>query len=172
MFDCAYGSNSLLVQWCPVKMSGCAYGRNSPLSQVRSITKAFLFLLRVRLANNSRLIIVGAAVSFVRVLAMATVVFSAVFRLMANMSTELPHRTLQSRHLRGALPGCSTQRVLVSIQIGPDMEHSMMLSGVYLFIVRVITNKYPVTRDIAVYNARIYAVNGVLVWAVFRSEGG
>ena len=91
---------------------------------------------------------------------------------MADMSTELPHSTLQSRHLRGALPGCSTQRVLVSIQIGPDMEHSMVLSGVHLFIVHMITNEDPVTSDIAVYNARLYAVNGVVVRAVFGSEGG
>ena len=71
-----------------------------------SIAKAFIFLLRVRLANKSRLILVGAAVSFVRVLATATVVgvFSAVVRVMSDISTELPHRTLQSRHLRGALP--------------------------------------------------------------------
>ena len=70
------------------------------------------------LANRSRLILVGSAVSFVRILATATVVFSAVVRLlatttvffsavvrvMADMSTELLHRTLQSRHLRVALP--------------------------------------------------------------------
>ena len=73
MSDCAYGSNSPLGQWGPVKMLGCAYGSNSTLGQVRSITKAFLFLLRVRLANKSRLILVGAAVSFVRVLALVAV---------------------------------------------------------------------------------------------------
>ena len=71
-------------------MSGCAYGSNSPLVQVKSITKAFLFLIRLRLANKSSLILVGAAVSFFRVLATATVVFSAVVRVMADMSTELP----------------------------------------------------------------------------------
>ena len=168
MSDCAYGSNSPWGQWGPVKISGCDYGSNSPLSQFRSITKAFLFFLRVILANKSRLILVGAAVSFVRLLATATVVV----RVMADMRTELPHRTLQSRHLRCALPGCSTQRVLVSIQIGPDLEHSMALSGVHLFIVRVITNKDPVASNIAVNNARLYAVNNVLVRAVFRSEGG
>ena len=86
-----------------------------------SVTKAFLFLVRVRLANKSRLIIVGAAVSFVRILATATVIFTAVVRLIVNTGTELPHRTLQSRHLRGALPGISTQRVLVSLQISPDL---------------------------------------------------
>ena len=149
-----------------------AYGSNSPLGQVKSITKAFLFLLRVRLANKSRLIIVVLAVSFVRVLATATVVFTVVVRVIVNMGTELPHRTLQSRHLRGALPGNSTQRVFVSLQISPDLEHSMALSGVHLFIVRVITNKDPVASDISVYNAWIYAVNGVLVRAFFRSEGG
>ena len=153
-------------------MSGCAYGSNSPLGQVRSNTNAFLFLLRLRLANKSRLILVGASVGFVRVLATATVVFSTVVRVMADMSTELPHRKLQSRHLRGALPGCSTQRVLVRIQIGPDMEHSMTLSGVHFFILRMITNEDPVASDIALYNARIYAVNSVLVRAFFRSEGG
>ena len=61
-------------------MFGCAYGSNSPLGQVRSITKAFLFILRVRLVNNSRLILVGSAVSFVRVLPTATVVLTAVVR--------------------------------------------------------------------------------------------
>ena len=172
MSDCAYDSNSPLDQWGPVKMSGCAYRSNSTLGQVRSITKAFLFLLRVRLANKSRLILVRAAVSFVRVLATATVVFSAFIRVISDMSTELPHRTLQSRHLRGALTGCSTQRVLVSIQIGPDLEHSMALSGVHLFIVNVIINEDPVASDIAVYNSRLCAVNGVLVRAVFGSEVG
>ena len=52
MSDCAYGSKSPLGQWGPVKMSGRAYGSNSPLGQVRSIAKAFLFLLRVRLAKK------------------------------------------------------------------------------------------------------------------------
>ena len=170
--DCAYDRKSPLGQWGPVKKFGCAYRSNSTLGQIRSITKAFLFLLRVRLANKSRLILVGAAVSLVRVFSTATVVFSAVVRVMDDMRPELPHRTLQSRHLRGGLPGCSTQRVLVSIQIGPDLEHSMSLSGVHLFIVHVITNEDPVASDIAVYNARLYAVNGVLVRAVFRSEGG
>ena len=134
-------------------MSGCAYGSNSPLGQVRPIAKAFLFLIRVSLENKSRLILVGAAVSFIRLLATAMVVFSAVVRVMADMSTELLHSTLQSCHFRGALPGCSTQRVLVSIQIVPDLEHSMVLSGVHLFIVHVITNKDPVSSDIDVYNA-------------------
>ena len=135
MSDCAYGSNIPLGEWGPIKMSGCDYGSSSPLGQVMPIAKAFLFLLRVRLANKSKLILVGAAVSSVRVLlvtAMVVVVFSTVVRVMANMSTELPHRTLQSRHLRVALPACSTQRVLVGLQVGPDMEHSMMLSGIHL----------------------------------------
>ena len=155
MSDCAYGSRIPLGRWGPVKLSGCAYRSNSPQGQVRSIAKAFLFLLRVRLANKSRLILVGAAVSFVRVLATATVVFSTFVRVMADISTDLPHSTLQSRHLRGALPACSTQRFLVSLHIGPDMEHSMALSGVHLFIVHVITNKDPIASDIAVYNDRI-----------------
>ena len=94
MSDCAYSSKSPLGQLGTVKMSGCAYGRNSPLGQVRSISNTFLFLLRLRLANKFRLILVGVAVSFVRVLATATVVFSAVARVMADMNTELPHRTL------------------------------------------------------------------------------
>ena len=134
MSDYAYGSNSPLGQWGPVKMSGCDYGSNSPLGQVRSIAKAILFLLRVRLANKSRLILFGAAVNFVRVLATPTfvVVFSTVFRVMANMRTELPHRMLQICHLRVALPACSTQRVLVGLQVGLDLEHSMTLSGIYL----------------------------------------
>ena len=124
MYDYAYGSNSPLDQWGYVKMSGCAYGISSPLGQVMAIVKAFLFLLRVRLANKSRLILVGAAVSFVGVLATATVVvlFSTVFRVMADMSTELLHRTLQSSHLISALPTCSTQRVLVGLQVGPNLE--------------------------------------------------
>ena len=134
MSDFSYGRNSPLDQWGFVKMSGCAYGSRSPLGRVMSIAKVFLFLLKVRLANKSRLILVGAAVSFVRVLAlaMAAVIFSMVARVMADMSTELPHRTLQGRHLRVALPACSTQRVLVSLQVGPDLEHSMTLSGTNL----------------------------------------
>ena len=74
-------------------MSGFAYGSNSSLGQVKSITKAFMILLSVRLANKSRLILVGAAVSFVRLLALATVVviFSAVARVMADPGTELLH---------------------------------------------------------------------------------
>ena len=131
-----------------------------------------MIILSVRLANKSRLILVGAAVSFVRVLATATVVFSAVVRTIVNMSTELPHRTLQGRHLRGALPGNSTQRALVSLQISPDLEHSMALSGVHLFVVRKVINEDPVASDIAVYNNRLQVVNGVLVRAVFSSEGG
>ena len=105
-------------------MSGCAYGSNSPLGQVKSITNTFLILLRVRLANKSRLVLVGVAVSFVRLLATATVVFTAVVRLIVNTGTELPHRTLQSRHLRGVFPGNSTQRALLSLQISPDLEHN------------------------------------------------
>ena len=60
----------------------------------------------------------------------------------------------------------------MSIQIGPDLEHIMALSGVHLFVVRAIINKDTVASDIAVYNAWLYAVNSVLVRAVFRSEGG
>ena len=77
-------------------MSGCAYGSSSPVGQVMSVSKAFLILVRVRLANKSRLIIVGSAVSFVRVLALATVVFifSMVARVMVDTSTELLHSTL------------------------------------------------------------------------------
>ena len=59
-----------------------------------SIAKAFLLLVRVRLANKSGLILVGAAVSFVRVLATATFVLIAVVRVMTDMSTELPHTML------------------------------------------------------------------------------
>ena len=80
MSDCAYSSNSPLGQWGHVNISDCAYGSSSPLGRVNSITNAFLLLLRVRLANNSRLVIVGAAVSFIRVLSMSTVVFTAVVR--------------------------------------------------------------------------------------------
>ena len=106
MSDCAYGSNSPLYLWDSVKISGCAYGSSSPVGRVMSISKAFLILVRVRLANKSRLILVGVAVSFFRVLAPATVVvvFSTVVRLMADMSTELPHSTLQGLYLRVAFP--------------------------------------------------------------------
>ena len=91
MSDCAYVSNSPLSRWDSVKMAGCAYGRSSPIYQVMSIAKAFLLLVRVGLVNKSRLVLVGAAVSFVRVLALATVVvvFSTVVRVMADMSTDL-----------------------------------------------------------------------------------
>ena len=67
---------------------------------------AFLFFVRVGLANQSRLILVGAAVSFFRVLALATVVviFSTVARVMADTGTELLHSMLQGRHLGGAFP--------------------------------------------------------------------
>ena len=140
MSDCAYGRNSPLGQWGPVKMSDCAYRSNSSLGQVKSITKAFLLLLRVRLTDKSRLVLVGAAVSFVRLLAMAMIVFTAVVREIFNTGTELPHRTLQSRHLRGALPGISTHRVLVSLQISPDLEHSMSFSGVHLSVVLEVIN--------------------------------
>ena len=97
MSDCAYGSNSPFCQWGPVKMSDCAYGSISPVGQIMSVSKAFLLLVRVRLANKSRLILVGAAVSFVRVLALATVmvIFRTVARVMADASTELLHSTLR-----------------------------------------------------------------------------
>ena len=87
-------------------MSGCAYGSSSPVGNVMSISKAFLLLVRVILANKSRLVVVGAAVSFVRVLDLATVVvvFSTVARVMADTGTELLHSMLQGRHLRGAFP--------------------------------------------------------------------
>ena len=82
-----------------------------------SISKAFLLLVRVRLANNSRLILVGAAVSFVRVLALAmvVVVFSKIARVMSDMITELLHGTLQRRHLIVVFPAYSNQRVLVGL---------------------------------------------------------
>ena len=77
-------------------MSGCDYGGISPVCQIMSVSKAFLFLVRVRLANKPRLILVGAAVSFVRLLALVTVtvIFSTVVRVMADTSTELLHSTL------------------------------------------------------------------------------
>ena len=131
-------------------MSDCAYRSNSPLGQVKSITNAFLLLLRVGLANKSRLVLVGAAVSLFRVLAAATVVFTAVVREIVNTGTELPYRTLQSRHLRGALPGISTQRVLVSLQISPDLEHSMALSGVHLVFVGEVIDEDPVASYMTV----------------------
>ena len=172
MSDCAYGSNSPLGQWGHFNMSDCAYGSNSPLGQVKSITNAFLLLLRVRLANKSRLVLVGAVISFIRVLTTATFVFTAVVREIFNTGTELPHRTLQIRHIIGAVPGISTQRVLVSLQISPDLEHSMALSGVHMIVVSDVINKYPVASDMTVYNVRLHAVNSVLVREVLRSEGG
>ena len=153
-------------------MSDCAYGSNSPLGQFKSITNSFLLLLRVRLANKSRLVLVGAAVSFIRVLATSTVVFTAVVREIVNTGTELLHRTLQISHLRGALPIISTQRVLVSPQISPDLEHSMVISGVHQIEVRVVINKDPVASDMTVYNVWLHAVNGVLVRAGLRAESG
>ena len=102
-------------------MSDCAYGRNSPIGQGKSITNYFMLLIRVRLVNKFRMVLVGAAVSFIRVLATATFVFTAVVREIVNTGTELPHRTLQSSHLRGALPIIFTQRVLVNPQISPDL---------------------------------------------------
>ena len=87
-------------------------------------------------------------------------------------TTELPHRTLQSRHLRDVLPGISTQRVLVSLQISPDLEHSMAFSGVHFIVVRVVINEYSVASDMTVYNVWLHAVNGILVRAVLRSESG
>ena len=93
-------------------MSGCAYGSSIPIGQIMSVSKAFLFLVRVRLANKPRLILVGAAVSFVRVLALVTVtvtvIFSTIVRVMDDMSTELLHSMLQGRHLRGAFPAYCT----------------------------------------------------------------
>ena len=91
-------------------MSGCAYESISPVGQIMSVSKAFLFLVRVRLTNNPRLILVGAAVIFVRVLTLATVVviFSTVVRVISDTSTELLHSTLQGRHLRGAFPAYIT----------------------------------------------------------------
>ena len=80
MSDCAYVSKRTLGQWGHVNMSDCAYGSNSTLGQVKSITNAFMLLLRVRLANKSRLVLVGADVSFIRVLDTARVVFAAVVR--------------------------------------------------------------------------------------------
>ena len=106
MSDFAYGRNSSLSWRDSVKMSGYAYGSSGPICQVMSITKAFLFLVRVGLANQSRLILVVATVSFVRVLALATVVviFSTVARVMADTITDLLHSMLQGRHLGGAFP--------------------------------------------------------------------
>ena len=106
MSDCAYSSYSSLSWRDSVHMYGCDYWSSGPICQVMSIAMVFLFLVRVGLANQSRLILVGAAVSFVRVFALATVVvvFSTVARVMADMSTELLHSTLQGRHLGGAFP--------------------------------------------------------------------
>ena len=150
MYDCVYGSKSPLGKWGHVNMSDCAYSSNSPLSKGKSITNAFMLLLRVILANKSRLVLVGAAVSSIRVLTMVTVIFTAAVREIVNTGTELPYRTLQSSHLRGALPVISTQRVLVSPPISPDLEHSMALSVVHQIVVRVVINEDPVASDMTV----------------------
>ena len=134
-------------------MFDCAYGSNSPLGQGKSIINAFMLLFVVILTNKSRLVLVGAAVSFIRVLATEAVVFTAFVREIVYTGTELLHRTLQSSHLRGALTVISTQRVLVSPQIIPDLEHSVALSGVHQIAVRVVINKDPVASDMTVYNA-------------------
>ena len=110
------------------------------------------------------------AIRFIRVLATATVIFTAVVMEIFNTGTEVPYRTLQSSHIRGALPVISTQRVLVSPQISPDMEHSMALSGVHQIVVRVVINEDPVASDMTVYNVWLHAVNGVLVRAGLRAE--
>ena len=122
-------------------MSDCAHGSNSSLGQGKSITNTFTLIIVLRLANKSRLVLVGAAVRFFRVLYTATVVFTVVVREIFNTGTELPHRTLQSSHLRGALPVISTQRVLVSPQINPYLEHIMALSGVHHITVCVVINE-------------------------------
>ena len=96
-------------------MSDCAYGSNSPLGQVKSITNAFMILFIVILANKSRLVLVGADVSFIRVLSATAVVFTAFVREIVNTGTELLHRTLRSSHLRGALPVISTQRTVAAV---------------------------------------------------------
>ena len=153
-------------------MSDCAYGRNSPLSQGKSITNACMLLLVVILENKSRLVLVGSAVSFISVLATATVVFTAVVREIVNTGTDLPHRTLQNSQLRGALPVISTQRVLVSPQISPDLEHSMALSGVHQIAVCVVINEDPVASDMTVYNVWLHAVNSVFVRGGLRAESG
>ena len=134
-------------------MCDFAYGSNSPLVQGKSITNAFMLLFVVRLANKSRLVLIEVAFSFIRVFSTATVVFAAVVREIVNTGTELPHRTLQSSHLRGAFPVISTHRVPVSPQISPDLEHSMALSGVHQIAVRVVINEDPVASDMTVYNA-------------------
>ena len=153
-------------------MFDCAFSSNSPLGQGKSITNAFMLLLVVRLVNKSRLVLVGAVISFIRVLATATVVFTAVVRLIVNTGTELPHRTLHRSHLRGALPVISNQRVLVIPQISPDLEHSMALSGVHQIAVRVFIHEDTFTSDMTVYNAWLHAVNSVLVRAAIRAESG
>ena len=48
----------------------------------------------------------------------------------------------------------------------------MALSGVLLIVVWDVINKDPVASDMTVYNVWLHAVNGVLVRAVLRSEGG
>ena len=47
----------------------------------------------------------------------------------------------------------------------------MALSGVHQIPIRVVINKDPVASDMTVYNAWIYAVNGILVRAFVGPEG-
>ena len=129
-------------------------------------------LLIVRLANKSMLVLVGAAFSFIRVLATTTVVFTVVVGEIVNTGTEISHRTMQSSHLRGALTVISNHRVLVSPHISPDLEHSMALSGVHQIAVHVVLNEDPVSSDMTVYNVWLHVVNGVLVRAGLRAESG
>ena len=58
------------------------------------------------------------------------------------------------------------------LQISPDLEHSMALSGVHLIVVRVVINKDSVASDMIVYNVRLHEVNGILVREVLSSESG
>ena len=48
----------------------------------------------------------------------------------------------------------------------------MALSGVHLFVVREVINEDTVASDMTVYNVWLRAVNGILVRAVLRYEGG
>ena len=47
----------------------------------------------------------------------------------------------------------------------------MAISGVHQIPIRVVINEDPVASDMAVYNAWLHAVNGILVRAFVRSEG-
>ena len=89
-----------------------------------------------------------------------------------SFSPSSKRSTLHFSYLRGALPGISTQMVLVIPQIIPNLEHSIALSGVHLIVVSVVINENTVASHMPVYNVWLHTVNGVLVRSGPRAESG